>query len=287
MPNHITNILTIKGSNDKVLEVINILLTEDGNVTFNKFAPMPNELKNVSVPTKIVSKKEYNKAKKELDEKLAKGEDVFMTTLPLTNKKQKELINKYNVDNWYDWAINNWGSKWGAYDGNKINNNTVFFLSAWSTPFNGIITLSNMFPDVQFVVDFADENIGYNVGQYTIQNGIMISEIVIEEGSLEAIKMSMDIVGSEQYYLGEMFYDLTEEDINFIKSSEHDYYDNFITLVVERENIDENYPLALNKYLLEIAVENEQYEYAIMLRDIITDINNTNKTLGIDTENLI
>ncbi len=269
MPNHVSNILTVKGSNDKVLEVIKTLLNEKGGVTFDNFAPMPEELRNTISPTRIVSQEEYDKTKKELEEKLANDEKVFSTSLPLTAEIQSELIKKYGAENWYDWALENWGTKWGAYDGYKIDEDSVFFLSAWSTPLNGIIKLSNKFPDVEIIVDYADEDFGHNVGQYTIQNGTMINDNVPEGGSLEAIRMALEITGGEDYYLGDMLSELTEEEVEGIKNGESDYYGNFITLVIEREDVDDNFPVFLNQYLLEKAVENEQFEYATKLRDIL------------------
>jgi hypothetical protein len=148
MPNHVANILTIKGTTKQTKEVLNILLNEDNGVTFDNFAPMPEELRGTTSPTKIVSQKEYDDAKKELEEKLASGEKVWNTSLPITVEMQDDLITKYGSDNWYDWAVENWGTKWGAYDGYAIDNTTIFFNTAWSTPVNAIITLSKQYPSM-------------------------------------------------------------------------------------------------------------------------------------------
>jgi len=261
MPNHVSNILKVNGTPKQVEEVINILLNEEGGVTFDNFAPMPIELISSTSPTQIVSQEEYDKQKKELDEKLAKGEKVYSKSLPLTAEMQKDLIKKYEVDNWYDWAVQNWGTKWGAYDGYKIDDTTVFFQSAWSTPFNGMVTLSNKFPEVEIIVDYADEDFGYNVGQYTIKNGDVINENAPEGGSIEAIRMALDIQGGEDYYLGEIFDDIEVEEMG------DKFYSNILLLGIENEVVDEDFPEHINNFFLEKAIENEQYEYASKLRD--------------------
>jgi hypothetical protein len=261
MPNHIANILTVKGETEKVQEVMKALLNEDGNVTFDNFLPMPEELRGTTSPTKVVTQKEYDEAVKKREEQTKKGSS-FLPSLPITEEMQNELLGKYGVDNWYDWALENWGTKWGAYDGYKISDDSVFFNTAWSTPFSAMETLSSQFPEVEITVKFADEDFGYNVGEYGITNGVMFHQDVPEGGSVDAIRMAIEIQGGE-YHLGDMIYDLHEEDID------DKYYNTFLQIILEKEMVDEDYPSFVNEYLLQQAVGNEQFEYASKLRDII------------------
>jgi len=55
--------------------------------------------------------------------------------------KEQEQANRaqYGYDNWYDWCINEWGTKWDVGDGQGIQTWTdtdlvVYFDSAWSPP---------------------------------------------------------------------------------------------------------------------------------------------------------
>lgn len=267
MPNHVTNILTIKVkennlfSSEKVQEVIKLLLDENDNVTFNNILPMPEELKDTTSPTRVVTQQEYEEAVKKREEEIKNGNN-FLMSLPITKEMQFELISKYGVDNWYDWALVNWGTKWGAYDGYKIDDDMLVFNTAWDSPFSAIAKLSKLYPELLFNVKYADEDFGYNVGQYTFNDGEFVDEYTPEGGSKEAIKMAIEIQGGE-YHLSDMIYDLQEEDV------EEKYYNTFLQIILEDEIIDENYPSFVNEYLLNQAVENEQFEYASKLRDII------------------
>ena len=263
MPNHVSNILIVKGTNEKVVEVIKVLMNDNEEVTFDNFFPMPEELRGTTSPTRIVTQEEYDQKKAELEEKLAKGEQVWSTSLPITEEMQSDLINKYGVDNWYDWAIQNWGTKWGAYSVYALSEDSLYFQSAWSTPYNAMVKLSEMYPDVEINVQYADEDFGRNVGEYILKGGDEIDSNVPEGGSMEAMRMALDIQGGEDYYLGDNIYEMLEDDI-------HDsWYNKFLHLIVEKEIIDEEYPNFVNEYLLEQAVENERFEYASKLRDIL------------------
>jgi hypothetical protein len=263
MPNHVTNILTVKGTNEKVAEVIKVLMNDNEEVTFDNFFPMPEELRNTTSPTKIVSQKEYDSEKSKLETKLANGEQVWSTSLPITSKMQTELIKKHGADNWYDWAVANWGTKWGAYSGYAISEDSVFFQTAWSTPYKAMVKLSELYPDVEITIAYADEDFGHNVGEYTLKGGEEINSDVPEGGSMDAMRMALDIIGGEDYYLGDNIYEMSEDDI-------HDsWYNKFLHLILEKEYVDEEYPTFVNEYLLEQAVEDERFEYASKLRDIL------------------
>lgn len=104
-------------------------------------------------------------------------------------------LEEYGATDWYDWCVNNWGTKWNAYDFMQIDSNSISFQTAWSTPENIIRALSQKYPSLQFEVKFADENFGYNVGEYTYENGEIIKENIPPEGSIEANKMAEEILG--------------------------------------------------------------------------------------------
>lgn len=86
-----------------------------------------------------------------------------------------------------DWAVNNWWTKWNAYDVERLKDGTVKFNTAWSHPEPVIVALSEKFPDEIIQVAFADEDMGHNLGGYLIKNGESTSLITLVEGTEEAV----------------------------------------------------------------------------------------------------
>ncbi|MFA6730482.1 MAG: hypothetical protein WC152_00790 [Candidatus Izemoplasmatales bacterium] len=167
MPNHITNIITINGvSKERTAEILAAIRSdEDGlqrnSLDFNKIIPMP--------------------------------ENIFRGNL---GKAEKEL---YGKNNWYDWSVRNWGSKWNSYgyDSPAFHNadNEIEFLTAWSRVDPIMERLSQIFPDAEFFYQWADEDIGSNVGQQTWQNGEITDEFIPDHLSAGAYELAADIMG--------------------------------------------------------------------------------------------
>ena len=104
MPNWCNNTITISGPKDKITKLYNDAVAENG--LLQVMYPMPKELEDTTSP-----------APKE-------GEP-------------QPLVDGY--DNWYDWRVNNWATKWDvdvehlelSEDGTNISG---WFDSAWSPP---------------------------------------------------------------------------------------------------------------------------------------------------------
>ena len=123
MPNHITNTLEIrvwhdehKDSIDKVLK----LLRGDGEqevIDFAAIVPQPGSL--------------------------------FTDNL---GSKEREECARTGRPNWYDWQIENWGTKWNAYDESVVerddHNVVIQFDTAWSPPEPVIERLREMIADM-------------------------------------------------------------------------------------------------------------------------------------------
>ena len=62
---------------------------------------------------------------------------------------------------WYDWRIENWGTKWNAYslviDQNVKNKLSCTFLTAWSPPVGFLIKASETYPALVFDMYYMDE----------------------------------------------------------------------------------------------------------------------------------
>lgn len=79
-------------------------------------------------------------------------------------------IKRYGERDWYDWSIENWGTKWNAGD-TVVYSDIIEFQTAWSTPIPVFVELSKRLKNVEINVDYADEDIGSNCGSLLIING--------------------------------------------------------------------------------------------------------------------
>jgi hypothetical protein len=256
MPNHITNILTITGDEQEVQKCLAEIKgqNEDQFIDFNTFAPMPKELENTQAPAKIISQEEYDKQEARIaNSDLTDIEKQFGFSRGITKEMSKRFKEEFGADNWYDWHLQNWGTKWNAYDQiSEEGDNVITFDTAWSTPFDAIQTLSTKYPTLSFNVRYADEDFGHNVGEYTLEDGEETYENVPDGGSVDALRMAMDIKGDEDYYLTEYLSTDGEEGDNFTNS--------LIQLAHEKEYLEEGYPVFVLEKLKELALADEQFE---------------------------
>lgn len=88
-------------------------------------------------------------------------------------------IHPEGVECWYTWKINNWGTKWDAYASQYIGPEEtgiegwgiLQFQTAWSFPTPVLDALISKFPESHFHVEYADEDLGYNVGEFLVDEG--------------------------------------------------------------------------------------------------------------------
>lgn len=178
MPNHITNILTVKGSEKQVKEVFEAMKGQDTLFDFNKIVKMPEEL-NVESSTDGRMGMEYLLYKSndgferyvDTYERVEKIQDERKNQIIELGKKYLSNLAKYGYTNWYDWRRANWGTKWNAYYIEMIDDYTIKFDTAWSGAPDLICVLSTMFPEVEFEYIYADEDVSYNTGVGYFKNG--------------------------------------------------------------------------------------------------------------------
>ena len=235
MPNHITNILKFEGDSEQVHAMLDQIKNEElgiGSIDFNKIIPMPESLNieagsrtdealyvcmmalNPAAPDMGVPKlssEEYQKLAGIVGR--SKGEQ-FMTLdaqrisraskyTPLSDviaMGQVVISNflQYGCGDWYGWCNRNWGTKWNAYDVHfDQESQSIHFLTAWDTPMPVIDKLSQMFPEMEIDLQWADEDIGHNVGHVVLLAGEPIDGNIPEGGSREAYEMAFQIHGAE------------------------------------------------------------------------------------------
>jgi hypothetical protein len=154
MPNWTKNIIT---SNAEVFKKY-ITKNENGEPIFDfeKILPMPAELQGITSPANIVSKEEMAKCFADYKEWQKTDMKKCKPRVNISLEFSNYLKQKYGADNWYDWRVKNWGTKWNAK--NVIldeSGNLKSFDTAWSPPskiFEEIARIEK--EDVSFILIF-------------------------------------------------------------------------------------------------------------------------------------
>jgi hypothetical protein len=102
-------------------------------------------------------------------------------------------LKQYGHTSWYEWSIAEWGTKWNAYEVNRVNDTTIRFQTAWSAPLKWLARLAEKFPNERIAIRWADEDFGNNVGAITINEDGSVSGDKIENDSREAHQLAMEL----------------------------------------------------------------------------------------------
>lgn len=215
MPNHIANKLIINGNAEELARLIATIETpneDEGktlHIDFNNIIPMPEDLTRTETRSKVYDAVVYalTKMGRLIDiskvtrfpssmERITKryGEKQLGELYEI-GKTYVNLFDTYGYINWYEWSLNNWGTKWNAYD-TYIECQTstsieMYFNTAWSGVPLVIKKLAEMFPTLQFIYKYSDEDMGYNCGMGISNNGLF-SWNAIEGGSDEAMQLYIE-----------------------------------------------------------------------------------------------
>lgn len=219
MPNHVTNILHIKGTPEQVTEVRDSIrgrfLKADGSddgeqvFDFHKLLPMPEDLDCTSGSEASIAKYEmgyHTRGRPPFKPAPHQYERADQALVDLC----KENIRKHGHPTWYEWKIENWGTKWGAYQQEEVEPNILKFETAWSCPVKILEALAAKFPEVDFVVEYADEDIGSNCGTLTFQNG-ELAKAEHPHGQ-EAVQFAYRVNGYSQEAIEEREREIAEDE---------------------------------------------------------------------------
>ena len=260
MPNHITNQVTFLGSTERIKELRAKCKTDKSPFSFQGFSPRPQELEGTTSPAKIVSDEEIKVWK----DKLANGEltEWEKEYRPISEKESADMIKKYGYNNWYDWNIQNWGTKWDCYSHVELEDSQIHFDTAWSTPMLAMMKLSILFEDITIEVKYADEDFGSNVGTYTLQGGQLV-DMYQPDYSKESVRLAMDILGDTEYWITDRLCEVEDE----VELEDFELW--LVEIAHEEGNLLEEYPVPVLEKLLELAIQDEQYERAGAIKQMI------------------
>lgn len=99
---------------------------------------------------------------------------------------------------WYVWNTANWGTKWGPYD-QEVQPGIVRFDTAWSHPFPVIQALSRKNPSAEIHVQYADEDLGSNCGEYWMVDGSITQQTELETRDDEAADFAARVKYGKSY----------------------------------------------------------------------------------------
>lgn len=178
MPNHVKNILKMKG-----ITKLPLFSHKDGEMffDFNKIIPMPETLQMESgsienLAVEVVLRKLASPQSAPLRSCITPNmrDDVYQRCIENNAMSEDELCklglayitNKvlYGATSWYYWCIMNWGSKWNSYSYEEQDEDTISFETAWNAPEPVVSQLAAMYPDAVIEHWWADENCGANSG---------------------------------------------------------------------------------------------------------------------------
>ena len=151
MPNHCMNRMVITGDEESVKAFVEQAKGEEGALDLNSFLPMPVEIRNTAPPNR--------------DEK---------------------LVAKHGRHARYNWALANWGTKWGCYYVHfkevEAGSLEYEFCTAWCTfDENVLIVMSAAHPSLHFELIYAESGCGL-WGRRIAQGGHLLLD---DGGSLE------------------------------------------------------------------------------------------------------
>lgn len=224
MPNHVKNKLTMSGDALEISNIVDFVSGENGAFDFSKIIPMPEEFQYIVSGSTTIDGKRYdgyyyveNGRKLKISELEYGNQRRGVELVPLKDDEKRQLLAKYGATDWYNWSVNAWGTKWNAYDIKVVSDNVIEFDTAWSTPVNVFTKLSELYPEVEFSVEYADEDLGNNVGIYVLKNG----EIIREE-DYSGTKKGM--VAALELRYGQTYDEYLEE----MKADDPEYYENLL-----------------------------------------------------------
>lgn len=174
MPNHISNRLTLDCDDVTAASVWEAVSgnTAESLIDFNRIVPYPKHFADADLAAETWRNDPANRNRS-------------------WSSGPKDGFNHGG----YDWCVENWGTKWNAYEQRRIDVSSIYFETAWTPPLAAITTLSRYFPTVAFRLEFANEDVGSNAGRALICQGRV--NVVRIKDLREAARLWFDLTGND------------------------------------------------------------------------------------------
>ena len=207
MPNHVKNKITFEGDQKQMDDFVKQYTTESPDIiemSDDKCIYIPNKFKDripqfTDLTMNLEDKKLYHKERVFVSEEDGKITlDTLGTTKEITRaeldknyypRKERAYTHYFDFDkilpmpkhvlrnnidsfeqsfpNWYDWSIENWGTKWNSFSTEQLSEKAYMIETSWQTPNPIMKELYAKLPDgLKMHVDFASDDIGTNCGTF-------------------------------------------------------------------------------------------------------------------------
>lgn len=183
MPNWCVNQVDISGDEAEVAKLVEFVKSDDSAFTFENIVPPPTS----GFYSANASHNEFVCGCKSESAPDPENEGLFMWVIdgkkvgfqdPCPTHGEPAIVN--HPDNWYQWNMRNWGTKWSAAevwhdrtdDGGNVAGNTSYnFDTAWSPAEPVVAALAEKFPTLRIAHRYCEAGMGY-AGEVLYADGV-------------------------------------------------------------------------------------------------------------------
>ena len=177
MPNWCYNYLSAEGSEDEISK-LKLQLNRPFTKVHDQWNPETNkmEMKEYSYSNPVFAFHNIYNHKQD-----GISDEIYNSQADHSVPLQEQLM--FAGNNWYDWNVRNWGTKWDVAIGDKDEypdtemtcDDTKFisyqFNTAWSPPLAGIEKLIEQYPSLNFTLSYEEET-GWG-GEISWEEGVL------------------------------------------------------------------------------------------------------------------
>jgi len=197
------NCVEIKGNANEVEELLSFVKTEDNEFDFNIIVPMPESVRNTErgslsfaseavsnyLRTNIVSTHlqfmmdRDNVTLENIDNAIKQWECDKKIDIELGYRIIDNKVNYNGCGDWYEWALEYWGTKWDACE-TYINDNSIYFDTAWTPCTLVIQKLAELYPWLEIEHSYFEPGVPL-AGVDTYKNGELVSANMYDSNTKE------------------------------------------------------------------------------------------------------
>ena len=166
MPNWCQNRCVFSGPPAELARLRDLMQNKEDVFDFSKVMPMPAALRDIHTGSNKIDGVDYTAWRTE-------GEGDDAKSIGLSTDDLLALQEEYGASDWFEWANQHWGTKWGACDSFVMDDGeqlTYDFDTAWGPAEPFINTLCSQFPTLSLLYMYAEPGMSFG-GTIRYENG--------------------------------------------------------------------------------------------------------------------